>query len=226
MERAWAMSEAGVNSLHLTIVSDYICPWCYIGTARVRRLVSEYDVTTEYVPYELRPETPPEGLDFALLRGRGRYTEEYLAEVKALAEASGLTMAERRFIPNSRLALEAAEWARATGGFQALHDALFSAYFARGADIGRPAVLRELAEEAGLDGEALAVALSEGRHRPVLEEKLGWSRVAGMGGVPLFIFKALDPASGEVVKRFGFTGAQDYDVFESIMARLGIRRRE
>ncbi len=218
------MSERYTETLHLTVVSDYICPWCYIGISRVDRLAAEYDVAVEWVPFELRPGLPPEGISFDRLRGQGRYTEDYLVYVRDLAADAGIEMRERSFIPNSRPALEAAEWARDNDCFETLHRALFHAYFEDGLDIGSRDVLQRVAEGSGVDADAMVAALVDGRYSARLEEKLDWSRVAGEGGVPYYMFRGVNPEDGDT-RRFAFTGAQDYLVFRQVAERLGARPR-
>lgn len=210
--------------LNLIVVSDYVCPWCYIGLTRVERLEEEYEVEVDWMPYQLRPGTPPKGIPFERLRGTGPYTEDYLIRVRSLASDAGIEMQERKLIPNSMPSLEAAEWARDNGGFLDLHRALFRAYFEHGEDIGDFAVLQRIAAGLGLDADDLNLALRTARYAERVEEKLEWSRVAGGNGVPRYIFKGVDPETGET-KRAGFTGAQEYEVFQQVAERLGARRR-
>jgi predicted DsbA family dithiol-disulfide isomerase len=216
------MAYSGV--LNLVVVSDYVCPWCYIGLTRVERLQQEYEAEVEWMPYQLRPGTPAHGIPFDRLRGTPPYTDEYLISVTNIAAEAGIEMLERKLIPNSRPSLEAAEWAREKGGFTQLHRAMFRAYFEAGEDIGDLSVLRRLAAELGLDGADLVEALESRRYAQRVDEKLEWSNVAGGAGVPRFIFRGVDPETGET-KRFGFTGAQDYDLFRRVAERLGARRR-
>lgn len=210
--------------LQLTVVSDYICPWCYIGLSRVEQLSQDYEVQVDWVPYQLRPEAPAEGIPFERLRGRGRYTEDYLVYLSDVASDAGVVLRERKLIPNSLPSLEAAEWARDHACFPVLHRAMFNAYFQDQADIGQTEVLGAIAGNCGLDSEGLLRALSTGRYRQRLEEKLEWSQVAGLGGVPYYMFQGVDPETGDA-RKFAFTGAQDYDVFRSVAERLGARRR-
>ncbi len=210
--------------LHLMVVSDYVCPWCYIGLTRVDQLSEDYEVEVDWVPYQLRPETPADGIPFDHLRGRGRYTEDYLVYLSDVASDAGVVMRERKLIPNSLPSLEAAEWAREQGCFPVLHHAMFNAYFQEQADIGQTDVLQKIAGDCGLDAQDLVLALSTGRYRQRLEEKLEWSQVAGLGGVPYYMFQGVDRYTGEA-RKFAFTGAQDYDVFRSVAERLGARRR-
>jgi predicted DsbA family dithiol-disulfide isomerase len=217
------MSHAAV--LKLVVVSDYICPWCYIGLTRVERLQQEYEVDVEWMPHQLRPHTPPEGIPFDRLRGTGPYTGDYFIRVTALAAHAGIDMKERKLVPNSLPSLEAAEWARDKGGFPELHRAMFGAYFEGGQDIGDTRVLHRITAQLGLDADDLVLALETRRYTERLEEKLEWSRIAGGPGVPHFIFRGVDPETGET-RRSGFTGAQDYEVFRTVAERLGARKRQ
>lgn len=219
------MSETAPGSaVTLTVVSDYVCPWCFIGLTRIEQLQADYEgLTVEWMPFELRPNTPDMGIPFERVKGRPPYTDDYLLNLTVLAEGAGIELAERELIPNSIPALKAAEWARDNGCFPELHRAMFRAYFEGGRDIGQIEVLRDVADGLGLDAAAMVASVTEGRYDTRLEEKLEWSRYAGQGGVPRFIFVATLP-SGET-KRSGFAGAQDYAVFQGVMRRLGAKPR-
>lgn len=216
------MERDGAPHIKLTVVSDYVCPWCFIGLTRVQQLERDYPgLEVEWVPYELRPNTPPQGIPFDRLRGRPPYTEDYISSITVLAKDAGIEIADRDVVPNSTPALKAAEWARDHDCFPALHRGMFSAYFEDKRDIGRLEVLSDIAEGLGLDSAAMIDAIESGRYDERLEEKLEWSRVAGQGGVPRFIFLATWP--GGETKRAGFAGAQDYVLFQQLMAKLGVK---
>lgn len=218
------MDDSETPAVKVTVVSDYVCPWCYIGLTRTERLQRDYaGVDVEWIPYELRPNTPPKGVPFERLRGLGPYSDEYLLNIRGLASDAGIAMADRTLVPSSLPALKAAEWARDRGVLPGLHRAMFKAYFEAGRDIGDPEVLRDVAAGLGLDADDMVESISSGRFDERLEEKLAWSRVAGQGGVPRFIFQATH-ASGEV-KRAGFAGAQDYALFQQAMRRIGASPR-
>jgi predicted DsbA family dithiol-disulfide isomerase len=211
------------QTVELTVVSDYVCPWCFIGLTRVEQLQRDYEIDVEWAPYELRPNTPPEGIPFERLRGRPPYTDDYLLNLTVLANDAGIGLTDRKLVPNSMPSLKAAEWARDAGVFPELHRALFRAYFEDGRDIGKLDVLHEIAASLSLDADDMIASIDEGRFDERLEEKLEWSRVAGQGGVPRFIFKATY-ADGST-RRAGFAGAQDYVLFQQFMRKLGARKR-
>jgi len=155
--------------------------------------------------------------------GRGRYTSEYLARLEDAAARAGIHMKPRALLPNSRPALEAAEFAREAGRFEALHRALFRAYFEQGEDIGDGEVLARLAGECGLDADGLAAALRERRYEKLVDEKVRWAYQQNLGGVPAFIF--YPPGSSREGDGFVLVGAQEYDVFKDIAVRI-LRRSD
>lgn len=185
---------------------------------RVEQLKEEFALDVEWRPFELRPRTPPEGIPMERVVGRGRYTEQYLAQVREVAARAGIHMKQRSLLANSRPSLEAAEFAREAGRFEPLHRALFRAYFEEGEDIGDENVLARLAEDCGLEAGALLAALRERRYEKLVDEKVAWAREQNLGGVPTFVFY---PKGGSEEDR-GFTlvGAQEYDVFKDVTERI------
>ena len=113
-----------------------------------------------------------------------------------LAQQLGVTMRLPPVKPRSRLAHEAAHWARAQGRFQDYHAQIFRAYFERGADIGDSNVLVTIATEIGLEGDSLRQALTTRKYR---ESVLSEEREAGefgVRGVPAFIANRKAALSG------------------------------
>lgn len=170
--------------------------------------MEEYDVDVEWRPFYLHPETPPEGAplpEYIRTRHAGTY-----GRLQERAGASGREMVRRDFIANSRRALEAAEYARSQGLFQAFHEAVFRKYFGEARNIGRWDVLRDAAEEAGIDPDAMQQAVEEGVYATVVDESTARAAALGITGVPTYI---LDD-------RYAIVGAHPYEVFESAMERL------
>jgi predicted DsbA family dithiol-disulfide isomerase len=190
---------------------------------RVEQLREEFPLDVEWRPFELRPRTPPEGIPMERVVGRGRYTEQYLAQVQEAAARAGIRMQRRSLLANSRPSLETAEFAREVGRFEPLHRALFRAYFEEGEDIGDENVLARLAGECGIDAGALVTVLRERRYEKVVDEKVGWARERNLGGVPAFVF--YPRGSSEEERGFVLVGAQEYDVFKDITERILRRTR-
>jgi predicted DsbA family dithiol-disulfide isomerase len=123
----------------------------------------------------------------------------------------GITFGDVKLLSNSRLSLEAGEYARDHGRFHAFHEEIFRAYFTGVKDIGRIEVILEAACSAGLDTEALATALREGRYRARLREAQEESERYGVTGVPAFI----------VEDKYKIVGAQPLEVFREVLENLG-----
>jgi predicted DsbA family dithiol-disulfide isomerase len=185
---------------------------------RVEQLREEFPLDVEWRPFELRPDAPREGIPMERVVGRGRYTEQYLTYLDDAAARAGIRMKPRAILPNSRAALEAAEFAREAGHFEPLHRALFRAYFEDGEDIGDEEVLVRLAGECGLEAKALAEALRERRYEKLVDDKVRWAYEQNLGGVPAFIF--YPPGSSREGDGFVLVGAQEYDVFKDIAERI------
>jgi len=205
--------EAPSGPLSLIVVSDFVCPWCYIGLMEVERLRAEYDVELRFAPYLLDPSTPPEG------KPRKPYTNpgDPPTPMEERATSLGLHFARgRTFTSNSLLAHEAAEFAAGSDADpSAFHRRMFRAYFEDLEDVGNIDVIVAAGVDAGLDGAALREALGDHRYRQEVQDGLSWAREIGVSAVPTFVFD----------DKYGFAGAQDYETFVSVVERLGHRRK-
>jgi predicted DsbA family dithiol-disulfide isomerase len=202
------------RTIRLRIVSDYICPWCYIGLTRVEKLRDEFDIELEVGAFELRPGTPPEGMSREEV-SRGRvYPPGYLDNLRANAAESGIEMKRPALVPNTRKAHEATEFAKEHDRLWEIHRALLHAYFEEERNIGDVAVLCDIAASIGLDADALRTALADGRYAAEVEEQLTWARAAGVTGVPTVIFN----------EKFAVVGAQEYAVYRDVAGRVAAGR--
>jgi len=123
----------------------------------------------------------------------------------------GITFGAVTLLSNSRLALEASEYARDHGSFEEFHEKIFHAYFTEVKDIGRMDVILDAARSAGLDTEGLTVALQEGRYRAKLQNAQQESQRQDITGVPTFI----------IDERYKIVGAQPLEVFRDTLCSLG-----
>ena len=159
----------------------------------------------EWRAFELHPEVPPEGSVLQRDPERVRLSRQALA---TMAQEAGLEITPRDKVSNSRLALEAAEYARPQGElFDRLHLGLFGAYWREGRNIGDPAVLAEVGQAAGLDGPGLAKALADRTFHDAVQQQLDEARSLNILAVPTFIFDG----------RFAVQGAQPYELFKRVM---------
>jgi predicted DsbA family dithiol-disulfide isomerase len=130
------------------------------------------------------------------------------AQMKARMTAEGLPYGERTRTYNSRLAQELGKWAETQPGGEAIHDALFRAYFVDARDISRPEVLLEIAEQVGLSREAAREVLEKRSFKEAVDADWALSREYGITGVPTF-----------VAGRFGVVGAQPYEALEALVQK-------
>lgn len=167
----------------------------------------------KWVHFPLHPDTPAQGKSLQeLFAGRGYDIPKMQAQMRARMEAEGLPYGNRSMTYNSRLAQELGKWAEEQPGGEAIHDALFKAYFVDNRNIGDADVLVEIAESVGLPGDK-ARAVIEGRtHRAAVDADWAKARAYGVTGVPTFV------AGGQ-----GVVGAQPYEVLEELVreARKG-----
>jgi predicted DsbA family dithiol-disulfide isomerase len=207
-----AMTNAAVEPMPILVISDFVCPWCYLGLVEIERVEREYLVEVRHVPYLLDPSTPPEGKPRRPMTRPG----DPPTEMELRAEAAGIRFTRgREWTSNSVLAHEGAEFAHEAGRARAYAREMFKAYFTDLEDIGKLEVVVRVGERAGLDPVALREALEAHTYRPRVLEAVGWTREAGVSGVPTFVF-------GD---RFAMSGAQDAAVFDTVMERLGVPRR-
>jgi predicted DsbA family dithiol-disulfide isomerase len=176
---------------------------------RIEKLRAEHNVKVEWVHFPLHPETPAEGQSLEdLFRGRNVDRKAMHAQMKARMDAEGLPYGERTMTYNSRLAQELGKWADTQPGGEALHDALFRAYFVDARDISRPEVLLEIAGRVGLPVDAAREVLEKRTFKAAVDEDWKLSRQIGVTGVPTF-----------VAGRFGVVGAQPYAELEELVRR-------
>ncbi len=175
--------------LPVAVFSDYICPFCYIGERRLARLAQHYDLKVDWRFLEIHPDTPSEGMPLSELGYPPDQWRQMMENLSRMAGEENLPMADREFTTNSRKALLLAEAAKEEGAevFQSLNGRLFAAFFAEGRNIGDDAVLRRIAEEAGVPPAVADRAWSD----PVYGERLRGNQTEasrlGIRGVPTFL---------------------------------------
>ncbi len=135
--------------------------------------------------------------------------------MQRLAGEVGLTMKTHDRLINSRPALQAAEFARDTGHFRPMHHELFKAYWDESRDVSNLEVLRDVGKMVGLDVEAMTEAVTAERYGPLLDARRQEAEDLMITGIPAHV----------VADRYLVMGAQPYDVFERLMAKLGVAKK-
>lgn len=193
----------------IRVWSDYICPFCYVATERAAWLEERYGAQVDWLPFDLHPEYPPEGITIDELRAK--YPAGLHDQVDAMIDEAGLPRGERTKVPNSRAALHLTELARDKGVHEQLHKRLMSAYWAEGRDIGDPEVLVEEATAVGLDPDEARAVIAELRYAERIAAATSALFELGGGGVPGWV----------VDDRVFVPGAQPHELFERVMQKLG-----
>jgi predicted DsbA family dithiol-disulfide isomerase len=133
-----------------------------------------------------------------------------------MAAGVGLHLALHDRLINSRPALQAAEFARERGRFDAMHRELLKAYWDEGKDVSDIAVLREVAAKAGVDVAGMEAAITADRFGDYLDARRAEAEELGINGIPAHV----------IADRYLVMGAQPYDLFERVMAKVGVPKRD
>jgi predicted DsbA family dithiol-disulfide isomerase len=215
------MNESNSIPFAVDVVSDVVCPWCFIGKRRLEAALAmaaadgaPKSVGVRWHPFELNPDLPAPGMDRrayldAKFGGSERATRIY-ERVRAAGESVGIPFAFDRILrqPNTRDAHRLIAWAQRHGDAGRLVDRLFAAYFIEGRDPGERAELAAIASEAGHDASEVSAMLesSEGADEIIASERR--AAEIGIGGVPFFIFN----------ERLAVSGAQEARVLADAIA--------
>jgi predicted DsbA family dithiol-disulfide isomerase len=207
--------------ISIDVVSDAVCPWCYVGQKRLdlaMATIPEIEASVRWRPFQLDPTIPPEGLD------RKAYMEAKFGNSGRLEQAHNRLVDLGRDVgidfafgaigrsPNTLDAHRVIRWAGSAGaGLQGkVVRRLFRAYFEEGRDIGRPEVLVELARDAGMDAALVETLLATDADRDAVREEIATASRMGVTGVPCFLLEG----------RYAVVGAQDTAVLADAIRRV------
>ena len=176
--------------LNITVYSDYICPFCYVGHHRLQRLRDSYELKINWCFLEIHPETSVAGDTIESLGYPSEQWQKMLDNLQRIAKEEDIPLAQLTFITNSKDALLLSEAAKQCGreSFYQLHEKLFSTYFVDSKNIADRDILRELAEACGVDREIIESAWTEEKHQQRLLENFNSARKHKIQSVPSFVF--------------------------------------
>lgn len=183
------------DALPVTVFTDIICPFCYVGHRRLKRVREQVPLEVTWRFLEIHPETPPEGMPVEMLGYPPDLWARMVMHLGNLAAEEGIALAERHITTNSHKALLIAEAAKALGEerFEEVVERLFFAFFTEGRNIGQSDVLAEVTRDAGMPDEVFERALIEPAFEALLKDNLHEAARHGIRGVPAFVFGD-DPA--------------------------------
>lgn len=205
--------------IKLDVLSDPICPWCYIGKTHLdRALAAEEDhpFVIEWHPFQLNPDMPEDGMD------RRTYLENKFGgkdgairvygQIAQHAEDAGIEIdfAAIQKTPNTVNAHRLIHWAGIEGKQNEIVDALFSAYFKEGRDIGDIETLADIADNAGMDAAVVTRLLKSDEDKQSIRDRDVHSREMGVNSVPTFI----------VGSRHAVPGAQPPELWTKVIKEL------
>ncbi len=199
---SWAMADI----VQVQIVSDLVCPWCYVGKRRLERALAarpEVRAAITWLPFQLSPDMPREGKDrqehYATLFGADR-ARAIMAGMQQTAAAEGLRFATLPGArsPNTLSAHVLLYWADQAPNIDqnVVAERLFAAHHCNSEDLGDPAVLARVAGEVGMDPTTVAADLRAGKDLDRVQALVAEARQAGVSGVPFFIFDRRPAVSG------------------------------
>lgn len=191
--------------MQIDIVSDTVCPWCFIGKRRIERAMAmrpnvKFDVF--WRPYRLDPTIPREGVDRrAYLKakfGDSPRSSTMGDAIRSEGAGEGIEFAFDKIAktPNTLDSHRLVRWAAGAGVQDDIVERLFQAYFIDGRDVGDPAVLSAIATDAGMDGDLVATLLAGDADLAEVEREAGLASEMGISGVPTFIFDSKFMISG------------------------------
>ena len=197
-------------AIQIEMFSDFICPFCYIGFATVRKLKPEFDLDIAWRGFQIHPDWPAEGMPAAEFR-REMSPETRRAiwtRIQAMAEEVGCSMKPPELLTNSRPALEAAEFAAEIGKGEEFEERVYRAYFEDGANIGDVEVLKTLGSDVGLDPAQIVEATASPKVQLRLKNNAMVAHQHNVSGVPTFF-----------IGNYPLVGAQSENTMRKILAR-------
>jgi len=203
-----------MNDLALEVFTDYVCPWCYLGDARVKKIKNNFDIKIKLVHFPLHPETPQEGRTLLeLFQSNPDDIKEKNIRMKGLMDQEELPYIDRTHTYNSRLAQEVGAWAETMQKNTPIHDNFFEAYFVKGLNIGLEEVILDVVSNSGLDINEARSVIKDRTFKKNIDEDWKKSNEYGVTGVPTFVY------SGQ-----SLVGAQPYENLEQFLNHFGVKK--
>ncbi|MFN4147533.1 MAG: DsbA family oxidoreductase [Runella sp.] len=209
--------------LKIAVVSDVVCPWCYIGKRRLEKAVVQLKDThtfeINYLPFQLSPDTPLEGENTKVrlvekFGGEERYTQ-ILRKVSDVAAGEGLrfNLENQEISPNTYHLHRLVGFAQRHGKQLEMVEALFKAYFEEAINLANKVEVMALAEKIGLNIHEVAAFLDSDEGKDELEAQLYQNRLMGISGVPYYIIN----------DRYAISGAQPTEVFLEALPDIALK---
>ena len=217
-----------MENIVIDIVSDVVCPWCYLGKARLELAIAEVQdevgVEINWRPYQLNPDYPAEGVDqksalAAKLGGQDNVDRAH-AMLTDFGKQVGINFNfdAIRVGPNTMDAHRLLLWAHSEGREvqNRVVNALFKANFEDGRNVGDHGVLIDIAEQSGLNRDVIARLLESDADKDTVRSEISAAQQMGVSGVPFMIFD----------QQYAISGAQTPDVLAGALRDIARMKRE
>lgn len=183
------------EKLRIDIISDTLCPWCFIGKRRLERalqILGDPAADVFWHPFQLDSTIPPEGIDRQLYLTRKfgpDGAKQIYARIEQAGDEEGIPFAfdKIRKSPNTLDSHRLIRWATPEGKQNDVAERLFSLLFVEGQDIGDKAVLADAAGDAGMDKDEIAIKLNSDEDLEIVKREVAEASQLGISGVPAFI---------------------------------------
>lgn len=205
--------------MQIDVISDTICPWCYIGKRRLERALKlrpQMEFEIRWRPFQLDPTTPLEGHDrkahLTAKFGSLDKLRQIQVTLEAAGQAEGISFAFDRITrtPNTLNSHRLIRWSHSLGIQDEIVEGLFKAYFCEGRDIGDTKVLADVADVLGMDGELVEELLNSDADIESVTQQDTMARKFGVQGVPSFLIGG----------RNLVMGAEDSETLASMIDRV------
>jgi predicted DsbA family dithiol-disulfide isomerase len=205
--------------MKIDIISDAVCPWCFVGKRRLEAALLQrpgLDAEVSWHAFQLNPDMPREGRDRTDYLREKFGTDGYPDRIVGALREAGMSVGiEFRFdrmnrIPNTLDAHRVIHWAGIAGRQDQAVNSLFRRYFLDGEDLSDPETLVAAADEAGLDAVEIRAKLAGDSDRELVAAADQYVRSLGISGVPTFIFE----------RKYALSGAQDPSVFLQVFDQV------
>ncbi|HXR24977.1 MAG TPA: DsbA family oxidoreductase [Candidatus Binataceae bacterium] len=197
-------------ALKVTLFSDFICPFCYIGFETLRKMKQEFDLEVDWRGFQIHPDWPATGIPAEKIYGANGSESRRGAweRISTMATEIGLTMRPPSVLTNSYDALAATEYAIASGKGEEFEERVYRAYFEDGSNIGDVEVLKTLGSDVGLDPAQVVEAISSPQIQLRLKNNAMVAHQHNVSGVPTFF-----------IGNYPLVGAQSENTMRKILAR-------
>jgi predicted DsbA family dithiol-disulfide isomerase len=204
-----------MNNQKLEVFTDYVCPWCYLGDSRIKKIKNEYKVDIQLIHFPLHPETPTEGRTLIELFGSNQEDIDQKNErMKELMILENLPYKNRTHTYNSRLAQEIGAWAQSIDNETSIHDNFFEAYFVQGLNVGLESVILDVVSKSGLNPEEARKVIKNRLFMKNIDDDWNKSRNYGVTGVPTYVYQ-----------KQSMVGAQPHENLVEFLNHFGIPKR-